>query len=210
MADATAFGTEQIPTFAEATVATNIGDTSGRQKDYIKIHSDSTGTLTWKAGIAEFGSPADNMTFRLETISAGLPTGTLVAGTSAVSISGAGLTTSSVLTTIFNGVTVPVDTTMFVVVSRSGSVSGANYYKIFGIAETSIAYPMANYDGASWNALAFKVHHEGSGFVDNMKVKAGGGRKIRYEGMTTGSTSYGVAFVGATTGETDGFTGLIP
>lgn len=121
----------------------------------------------WSGGVALFlrsvGTlPTQTLTVRLETVSGGLPTGTLLdaKATGSIASSVVSGTYRYMQATWTAPVYVPSGTSVAIVVSTSASVDASNY--VAWGEDTSTSYPFgsaARYDGSAWSAIS------GSAFV---------------------------------------------
>lgn len=128
------------------------------------------------------GSPTDNATMRIETDSAGSPSGTLADANATASIAGSTLSTSAVTapnnTFIFAApVTLSAGTYWFVM-GRSGSLSDTNYYNTAEAYYTSSPYGASKYYLSGWQANAnyswysYYVTDPESGWIDNATINS--------------------------------------
>lgn len=124
---------ETWPTFAEATLAQNIGDVAGNTRVSFPVIWSGIDSNNIKLALAKNWSPTAFLRVRLETDNAGSPSGTLIDPNATKDIDPATLTTSLADTTVTFpwSFTVANGTKVHTVVSAVWDVVNAsNYYKI--------------------------------------------------------------------------------
>lgn len=105
-----------------------------------------------KLGLGKVAAPTDNLVVRIETDSAGKPSGTLVNANATSNIAGTGLTTGIVDTTVtFGGAfTLTANTLYHVVIQRQNAVDPVNYYVIGAITKNVRMLKVNTYNGTVW------------------------------------------------------------
>lgn len=123
------------PTFALGNTNTlDFGKVTTAKKWGISRVGSGSSMSSFNMALKKTGAPADNLIVRIETDSAGAPSGSLADANATASISGAGLTTSYVDTTVtFGGAfTLTAGVLYWVVLYRSGAEDDTNYYNEIG------------------------------------------------------------------------------
>lgn len=118
-------------TFAKADQDQNFGQISVLNvESSFPVVGNGASMSSMKLALKKAGTPTDNAVIRIETDSAGEPSGTLVDANATANITGGSLTTSFVDTTVtFAGSFTPAAGTKYwVVLTRSGSQDNANYF----------------------------------------------------------------------------------
>lgn len=118
-------------TFALAVGIQNFGRIStNRVRSSFAVIGNGTAMTSMKLALGKVGTPTDNAVIRIETDNAGDPSGSLFDSNATSDISGAGLSTSLVDTTVsFDGSFTPTAATKFhVVYERDGSDNNSNHF----------------------------------------------------------------------------------
>jgi hypothetical protein len=145
-----------------ATVEFDMGDTAPNTRLSFRIIGGGVSMTSMKLKLGKTGAPLDNLVVRIETDSSGNPSGTLVHANATANVSGPGLTTSQVVTTVtFAGAFTPVKGTEYhVVIQRSGALDAADYYNVSGASDTVKVHKKKNYNGSAWVASSGVLYFE--------------------------------------------------
>lgn len=129
-----------------------MGDVAGNTRISMKIIGNGTSQTTMKLGLGKVAAPTDNLVIRIETDTAGKPSGTLANANATSSIAGTGLTTAIVDTTVtFGGAFALTANTLYhVVIQRVNSVDPVNYYVIGAITKNVRMLKVNTYNGTVW------------------------------------------------------------
>lgn len=144
------------PTYDEVAIGTNnsrFGYDSSREKISFKIIGNGVSDNKINLALAKTGSPTDSAVIRVETDSAGEPSGTLADSNATGSVTGASLTTDKADTTVtMGGAFILTDNTIYhVVAERSGTLSTSNYFRL-GISEDDPGYwKMSRLNAGVWD-----------------------------------------------------------
>ncbi len=138
------------------------------QKTAFNVVGNGVSFSSMNLNLAKVGSPTDNITIRIETDSAGLPSGTLANANATATVAGTGLTTSLVDTTVtFAGAfTLTAGTMYWVVLNRDGALSDTNYYVSSNNNQDFLFSftRMQNYASATWTQQNRIPYYAGAGF----------------------------------------------
>lgn len=165
---------DKIPAFADATTARDFGHHADYEKIALQIIGNGTSMSSLDLALKKIASPLENVTVRIETDTSGSPSGTLADANAYATVSGPGLTTSFVDTTVtFAGAFTLTDKTKYhIVVSRSGVTDPTNYYSLgyFGdTADNTRLHTWKSYDGSDWSSTNDeKFYASGGGFYDGL------------------------------------------
>lgn len=129
-----------------------MGDVAGNTRRSMKIVGNGISASTLKLGLGKTGAPSDNLIVRIETDSAGLPSGTLAHANATSNVDGTGLTTGIVDTTVtFGGAfTLTANTLYHVVIQRQNEVDPSNYYILGGVTRNVRMLKVNSHNGTSW------------------------------------------------------------
>jgi hypothetical protein len=128
------------------------------------------------------GSPADNTILRIETNSAGAPSGTLADANATITVASSTFPSSVAWQTLTFGTPFTLAAgTYWVVLSRSGSLSSSNLINIYTNGAVSGIGPMATYNGSTWtnggfggaNVWTFELIYSGASYCVTHTIPAG-------------------------------------
>jgi hypothetical protein len=113
--------------------------------------------------LAKVGGPTDNLFVEIQTDASNLPSGTVVATSG--NVAGANVVTGSLWTgfTFTTPVALSASTKYWIVVKRSGAVSGSAYWNLYHSTLSGFTGGKSTYNGSSWSAedatvdLAFQL-----------------------------------------------------
>lgn len=148
---------ESVTTFSLATSQQPISYSALNTRIELPVFWSGTSASTFKLALKKTWTPAQNLNFRIETDSAGSPSGTLFHTNGTSSITAASLTTSFVDTTVTltGSITVPYGTKVWIVLYSgtygSEPLSPTNYYSVGVHANSEIAsiYKTTRYNGTT-------------------------------------------------------------
>lgn len=164
--------TQQMTTFS--TNYFNVWDVTNDTKLSQTLYFDKDVTLSnLSIYLKKTWTPFDNLTVRIETTSAWLPTWTLADANATTSICGTALTTSNALYNLLFAwnFTLTAWAVYAIVVSRSWSVSWSNYYQI--VRSDSNVYTRWTaylYNGSSWSSQSYDINFSLLGIVNDNKI----------------------------------------
>jgi hypothetical protein len=140
----------------ERTAGRNVGDTTSTERYAIQLDGDGETATHAVVGLTKVGSPTDNVELKVFTDNGGEPSTTQVGGTA--SLDASTLTTAWENHTLefATSVTLAAATTYWLVISRSGSVDGSNFFA--AETGTDITGEVSFvYDDSVWTATVYDL-----------------------------------------------------
>ena len=170
-------------------VTTNMGDILANTRRSIRIIGNWVSASTLKMSLGKVWAPADSLTVRIETDSAGNPSGTLANVNATSAVTGASIAGTQTDTTMtFGGAFTLTDWVVYHIVTQRGTAPDvANYYLIGWYTRNVRSFLVNSHNGTVWGTAGWilVVYVSYTGMYDTLVVK------------TNATNADGINFIGS-------------